>query len=98
VAFGRERSGLRSASSRAHRRKRGMATPAVLPAAHSTGLAASIELIAQLRRDILRYQPIQMVGGEATTTVGRRRGKSENAAEQESRNSAENGASACARR
>ena len=38
--------------------------------------AASIELIAQLRRDILRYQPIQMVGGEATTTVGQRRSES----------------------
>jgi len=35
--------------------------------------AASIELITQLRRDILRYQPIQMVGGEATTMVGQRR-------------------------
>jgi hypothetical protein len=54
-----------------------MAAPAVLPAAHSTGApAASIELIAQLRRDILRYQPIQMVGGEATTTVGQRRSES----------------------
>ena len=38
--------------------------------------AASIELIAQLRRDILRYQPIQIVGGEATTTVGQRRSES----------------------
>jgi len=38
--------------------------------------AASIELIAPLRRDILRYQPIQMVGGEATTTVGQRRSES----------------------
>src|SRR5262245_14634674 len=38
--------------------------------------AASIELIAQLRRDVLRYQPIQMVGGEATTTVGQRRAES----------------------
>jgi len=54
-----------------------MATPAVLPAAHSTApLLHRSMLITQLRRDILKYQPIQMVGGEATTTVGQRRSES----------------------
>ena len=80
VALVRERSGLRSALNRAHKRKRGDLVawpllpcfrlpipprPCCIDRAYST-----------LRRDILRYQPIQMVGGEATTTVGQRRSES----------------------
>jgi len=33
-------------------------------------------IITQLQRDILRYQPIQMVGGETTTMVKQRRSDS----------------------